>query len=95
MVKILKVYIPSFYIIAYDKIASHASKDMQISTHDAKRAIGHAYRLPKNVLSVILKEIENLGWLEWENRDLINLKKKPKNALENTSEIYQEAGMWR
>ena len=83
----------SFYYIAYDKIYSHAA-DMHISTQDAKKAIGYTYRLPKPYIQVILKEIEALGWIEWENRDLIKLNREPISILKNRARIHNSLGLW-
>lgn len=63
------------YLLFYEKIFRRTNGKKIIPTIEAKSAIGKSHNIPKDYRYFILKRMRDFGWLEWLNRDLIELRK--------------------
>lgn len=66
----------------------------EVGVKETKKNVAHAHNIPYNFWEAILKQMEELGWIEKVNRDNIRLIAMPGNLIENPAQAFKFVGVF-
>ena len=84
---------PTFYEYIYDKLHERYSNSDKINRVEAEKYIGRCYNIPLQLRTIIIKEMEEEGWLKLFSDSIVLISRK-KNPTDKISKIQKRLGMW-